>query len=546
MPASTLSPLSQPHPLVLIKGAGDLASGVALRLHRSGFHVVMTELTQPLAVRRAVSFAQAVFDGECVVEEVRARRCDPAQVEQLLAQNVISILVEPTPQQLIRLGAVVLVDAIMAKRNTGTTPGDAPVVVALGPGFSAGVDCHAVIETNRGHNLGRVIWNGGAEPDTGQPGEVTGMGAQATRVLRAPAAGFVHAHCAIGDRVAAGEPVASLHGDEGATPITAPFAGVLRGVIHSSVRVWPGMKIGDLDPRARREYCFTVSDKALAIAGGVLEAILQRGVYPAMSISSHLSQKQHELRIFPVSDIPLVRPGDDLAALIVEKLTGMNERLVDGDILVIAQKVVSKAEGRLIRLADVTPSAEAVRIAEIVGKDARAIQVVLNQTRAVLRVRRGLLVVEDEHGWVCANAGVDRSNVQAADDSDVLALLPGDADVSAAALRARLHALTGVAPAVIINDSHGRAWRIGTLGVCIGCAGLPPVWDQRGLNDLFGYTLQASEECIADELAAAASLVMGQSDEGRPVVVIRGYRLPPVPHAPARAIQRPPEMDVFR
>ena len=253
-----------------------------------------------------------------------------------------------------------------------------------------------------------------------------------------------------------------------------------------------------------------------------------------------------DLHIFPVTDMPLVKPGDDLAAIIVERLAAVQERLFDGDVLVIAQKVVSKAEGRLVRLADVTPSAEAERIAEIVGKDPRAIQVVLDQTRTVVRVRRGLLVVEDRNGWVCANAGVDRSNVQATGDSDVLALLPADADASAAALRARLHELTGVAPAVVINDSHGRAWRIGTMGVCIGCAGLPPVWDQRGLNDLFGYTLQASEECIADELAAAASLVMGQSDEGRPVVVIRGYRLPPAPHGPARAIQRPPEMDVFR
>jgi coenzyme F420-0:L-glutamate ligase/coenzyme F420-1:gamma-L-glutamate ligase len=266
-----------------------------------------------------------------------------------------------------------------------------------------------------------------------------------------------------------------------------------------------------------------------------------------MAISTQDSaQNPQDLRIFPIIDMPLIRSGDDLPAIIVEKLTNMAERLVEGDVLVVAQKVISKAEGRLVRLADVTPSSEAVRTAEIVGKDPRVIQVVLDQTRAVVRVRRGLLVVEDRNGWVCANAGVDRSNVQAAEDSDVLALLPADADASAAALRARLHELTGVAPAVIVNDSHGRAWRIGTTGVCIGCAGLPPVWDQRGLNDLFGYTLQASEECIADELAAAASLVMGQSNEGRPVVVIRGYRLPSAPLAPARAIQRPPEMDVFR
>ena len=220
-----------------------------------------------------------------------------------------------------------------------------------------------------------------------------------------------------------------------------------------------------------------------------------------------------------------------------------------GDIVVIAQKVVSKAEGRLVRLDDVQPSVQAQEIAATVGKDPRVIQVVLDDSRALLRVRRGLLVVEQASGWVCANAGVDRSNVQPDGQSDYLALLPADADASAETLRARLAELSGLEPetlAVIINDSHGRAWRIGTTGVCIGCAGLPPVWNQRGLHDLFGYELVASEECIADELAGAASLLMGQSDEGRPVIVVRGYRLPPAPPALARTIQRAAEMDVFR
>jgi coenzyme F420-0:L-glutamate ligase/coenzyme F420-1:gamma-L-glutamate ligase len=150
---------------------------------------------------------------------------------------------------------------------------------------------------------------------------------------------------------------------------------------------------------------------------------------------------------------------------------------------------------------------------------------------------------------VCANAGVDRSNVQPDGESDYLALLPEDADASAETIRARLAALSGVAAeglAVIVNDSHGRAWRIGTTGVCIGCAGLPPVWNQRGLHDLFGYELVASEECVADELAGAASLMMGQSNEGRPVIVIRGYQLPPAPPASAQTIQRTPETDAFR
>ena len=255
------------------------------------------------------------------------------------------------------------------------------------------------------------------------------------------------------------------------------------------------------------------------------------------------------LRLFAVEGLPMIRPGDDLPALIAQQLAAAGERLQAGDILVIAQKVVSKAEGRLVRLDDVQPSAEAREIAATVGKDPRVIQVVLDDSRELLRVRRGLLVVEQASGWVCVNAGVDRSNVQPDGRSDYLALLPADADASAAAIRARLTELSGLAPdalAVIINDSHGRAWRIGTTGVCIGCAGLPPVWNQRGLHDLFGYELVASEECIADELAGAASLLMGQSDEGRPVIVVRGYRLPPAPPAPARTIQRPAEMDVFR
>lgn len=252
------------------------------------------------------------------------------------------------------------------------------------------------------------------------------------------------------------------------------------------------------------------------------------------------------MQLFAVPDLPAVQPGDDIAALIVDKLAAAGAALLPGDILVIAQKIVSKAEGRLVRLADVQPGDEAHRLADVVGKEPAVIQVVLDDSNEILRVRRGLLVVEQRSGWVCANAGVDRSNVQADGESETLALLPADADASAAALRARLAELTGVAPAVIINDSHGRAWRIGTVGVAIGCAGLPPIWNQRGLHDLFGYELVSSEECIADELAAAASLIMGQSNEGRPVVVIRGYTPPDLPPAPAQEIRRPAAMDVFR
>jgi xanthine dehydrogenase accessory factor len=260
--------------LVLIKGAGDLASGVALRLHRCGFPVVMTELAAPMTVRRTVSFAQAVFEGRAQVEEVAARRAVPDQVVEFLAEGIIPVLIDPQAEVRAALQPSVVVDAVMAKRNLGTRLDDAPLVVALGPGFTAGVDCHAVIETQRGHYLGRVIWEGSAEPDTGQPGTLPGMGPNVTRVLRAPIAGSVRSVVAIGDTVKVGATIAVVEGKRSARPVVAPFSGVLRGLVHPSVPVTAGLKIGDLDPRAEREYCFTVSDKSLAIGGGVLEASL--------------------------------------------------------------------------------------------------------------------------------------------------------------------------------------------------------------------------------------------------------------------------------
>jgi coenzyme F420-0:L-glutamate ligase/coenzyme F420-1:gamma-L-glutamate ligase len=252
--------------------------------------------------------------------------------------------------------------------------------------------------------------------------------------------------------------------------------------------------------------------------------------------------------VFPVVNLPLFKPGDDVAALIVDRLAAMGEELHAGDIVVIAQKIVSKSEGRLVHLSSVEPGEQALALAQVLDKDPRAVQVILDDSRSIIRAKRGLFVVEQTNGWICANAGVDRSNIDPdGDELGTLSLLPVDGDASAERIRNRLQELTGVAPAVLINDSHGRAWRVGTVGVCIGCAGLPPLWNQRGLHDLFGYELQTSEECIADELAATASLVMGQSSEGRPVVIIRGYEIPAgaVP-APARTIQRPAHMDAFR
>jgi coenzyme F420-0:L-glutamate ligase / coenzyme F420-1:gamma-L-glutamate ligase len=253
------------------------------------------------------------------------------------------------------------------------------------------------------------------------------------------------------------------------------------------------------------------------------------------------------MQLFAVPNFPLIQPGADLAQLTIDHLAAAGETIQSGDILVIAQKVVSKAEGRLVKLAAVEPGEEARHVAAAVEKDPRIVQVILDDSRSIIRARRNLLVVEQRSGWICANAGVDRSNIQPdAEGNEYLALLPLDADASAARLRQQIAERTGVAPAVIINDSHGRAWRVGTVGVAIGCAGLPPIWNQRGLSDLFGYELQSSEECIADELAAAASLIMGQSNEGRPVVVVRGYQMPAAPPAPAQSIQRAATTDAFR
>ena len=259
--------------LVLIRGAGDLASGVAARLHRCRFPVVMTELPQPLVVRRTVSFAEAVYEGEVQVEGIRACRVDDvAAAHRALRQGLIPILVDPEAKCRADLNPDVLVDAIMAKRNTGTTITDAPLVIALGPGFTAGVDCHAVIETNRGHALGRVVYEGCAEPDTGQPGDVGGKTSE--RILRAPVTGVVEGTAAIGEQVAKGQLVARV----GHHAVHASTAGVLRGMLRSGTHIARNVKIGDVDPRAEPAHCAIISDKALAIAGGVLEAILAAGI----------------------------------------------------------------------------------------------------------------------------------------------------------------------------------------------------------------------------------------------------------------------------
>jgi xanthine dehydrogenase accessory factor len=263
--------------LVVVKGGGDLASGVVYRLKRAGYPVIVTELAAPLLVRRAVAFGEAVYAGQVEIDGITARRVDSTEAARDMAANeAVPVLVDPAAAAVRALRPAVVVDGIMAKMNTGTRIDDAPLVVALGPGFTAGVDCHAIVETMRGHGLGRLLYRGTAAPDTGTPGTVAGH--TADRVLRAPAAGHVDAVVAIGERVAPGDLIATVAG----TTIRAPFAGVLRGIVHPAVEVTSGMKIGDLDPRGLIEHCFTISDKALAMGGAVLEAVLAAGVLPPL------------------------------------------------------------------------------------------------------------------------------------------------------------------------------------------------------------------------------------------------------------------------
>ncbi|MCZ7573515.1 MAG: selenium-dependent molybdenum cofactor biosynthesis protein YqeB [Ardenticatenaceae bacterium] len=253
---------------VVVKGGGDLATGVVHRLHRAGMRVVVNELPQPLVIRRPASVASAIFEGETEVEGIRARLVEPGQVEETWRGGAIPVLIDPEARIVHRCRPQVLVDAIMAKRNTGTGIEDASLVIALGPGFTARVDCHAVIETNRGHHLGRVILTGSAEPNMGTPATVDGHTEE--RVLRAPCPGVFHGYCRIGERVSAGQTVAHVNG----SAVHAQIGGVLRGLLADGVATTTGMKVGDIDPRGRVEYCFTISDKARAVGGGVLEAIL--------------------------------------------------------------------------------------------------------------------------------------------------------------------------------------------------------------------------------------------------------------------------------
>ncbi len=258
-------------PLILIRGGGDLATGVAARLYRSGFSIAIAEIAQPRALRRLVALAEAIYEGEVEVEGLHARRVEDAvAAERAIRVGEIPVLVDPSAETRLELSPAAIVDARMLKAPSELGIEAAALIVGLGPGFSAGVDCHAVVETNRGHKLGRVYWSGSAEPDTGRPESVRGY--DLVRVLRAPATGTLEATLALGSLVREGEQIALV----GGVPLTAPFDGALRGLLRSGLEVEAGAKLGDLDPRAEPSYCFLISDKALAVGGGVLEALLSR------------------------------------------------------------------------------------------------------------------------------------------------------------------------------------------------------------------------------------------------------------------------------
>jgi len=255
---------------VVLRGAGEMASGVAWRLYRANIRrLVMLEVPAPLAVRRNVSFCEALHQGWQTVEGVQAvKAADIGGVQRAWDTGQIPLLVDPEGRLVSQLAPDVLVDATLAKRNLGTRMEDAPLVIGLGPGFSAGRDVHRVVETNRGHNLGRVIAAGPAEADTGIPGTIAGFSTE--RVLRAPATGVFSTRHRIGDRVQSGEVVGTVAG----AAVTARLDGILRGLIRPGTPVSAGLKLGDVDPRGEESYCHTISDKARAVAGGVLEAIL--------------------------------------------------------------------------------------------------------------------------------------------------------------------------------------------------------------------------------------------------------------------------------
>lgn len=280
--------------IAVVRGGGDLGTGAALRLQRAGWRVLVTEIARPLVIRRGAALATAVYDGTIEVEGTVGERIDrAAEADRVWAADRIPVLIDPDHTRSAQLHPNVIVDAIMAKRNTGSRIDEAAIVIGLGPGFTAGVDCHAVVETQRGHHLGRVYYRGAAAADTGTPGKLGGQ--DALRVLRAPTAGVFYGQRKIGEAVKAGEVIGRVIEVDGSltdsaawrlstvdrdssrplgTVVRTSIDGMLRGILHDGLTVSAGLKIADVDPRAEVSYCFTVSDKAWAVGGGVVEAAL--------------------------------------------------------------------------------------------------------------------------------------------------------------------------------------------------------------------------------------------------------------------------------
>lgn len=261
--------------LIIVRGGGDLATGTIYKLKKSGFPVLILEVENPSAIRRNVAFSEAIYQEQQTVEDMTCFRADSLQqAENFLQEDKLTILVDPKGEAIARLKPVAVVDAIIAKRNLGTAKTMAPITVALGPGFVAGEDVDAVVETKRGHNLGRVIWSGSAAPNTGVPGLIGGFGKE--RVMHSPAQGILKNVKKITDTVTKGEVIAVIETGSDMVPVEASLDGILRGLIRDGYPVTKGFKIADIDPRSEEyENCFTISDKARCIAGGVLEAILQ-------------------------------------------------------------------------------------------------------------------------------------------------------------------------------------------------------------------------------------------------------------------------------
>jgi coenzyme F420-0:L-glutamate ligase/coenzyme F420-1:gamma-L-glutamate ligase len=253
------------------------------------------------------------------------------------------------------------------------------------------------------------------------------------------------------------------------------------------------------------------------------------------------------LQLQELCGIPLIQAGDDLVEIILDAIKNQSMELLNGDVLVLAQKIVSKAEGRLVNLTTVQPSNKAIEIAEKCQKDARFIELVLNESKEILRIRQGLVIVEHKNGFVCANAGIDHSNVMGSwgNKEDWYLLLPEDPDLSARRIRDGLYQKGKASVGIAIIDSHGRAWREGVVGVAIGVAGIPALVDMRGKPDLFGYELKVTQIAAVDELAAAASLLMGQAAEGSPIIHVRGFPYP-FRESSLTELIRPKDLDLFR